>query len=192
MSSNILQINTSTLKDYDVPVTSYLFMKILMYYPGTKIDISLINILERGFVFENDVGFYLTQDGVDFIEMVESIPIDNKRVPTKAERFELADKMRGLFPEGKKTGTSKYWRGNRSDVEEKLRKFFDKYGVYEADKIVEATQKYIQSFGDSKQLMRTLEYFISKDGNSDLATILENVDSVKSDSQNDMWTTLLI
>lgn len=192
MSEISLYVNIATIKNYSVSLTSYLFMKILMYYPGTKIDIPLNNILERGFVFENDVGFYLTQDGIDFIEMAESIPIDNKRVPTKAERFELADKMRGLFPEGKKTGTSKYWRGNRSDVDEKLRKFFDKYGVYEADKIVEATQKYIQSFGDSKQLMRTLEYFILKDGSSDLATILENVDSVKSDSQNDMWTTSLI
>lgn len=192
MSNNILQINKSKLREYGVSVTSYMFMLILMYYPNTKININLTQILEYGFIVENDVGYCLTQDGINFIESMEQIEVEGKKMPTKSERFELVDKLRELFPEGKKTGTSKYWRGNRGDVGEKLKKFFEKYGVYEDDKVLEASQKYIQSFGDNKQLMRTLEYFILKDGSSDLATILENVDSVKSDSQNDMWTSLLI
>lgn len=190
--NNILQIDKSRLREYGVSVTSYLFMLILMYYPNTKIGINLTQILEYGFIVEDDVGYCLTEDGLAFINNMEIKEVEVVKLPTKAERFELVDKLRELFPEGKKTGTSKYWRGNRGDVGEKLKKFFEKYGVYEDEKIIEAAQKYINSFGDNKQLMRTLEYFILKDGNSDLATILENVDSVKSDSQNDLWTSLLV
>ena len=192
MTNNLLQIDKSMLREYGVSVTSYLFMMILMYYPGTKININLTQILEYGFIMENDVGYCLTEEGLAFIEDMTVQEVETIKLPTKAERFELVDKLRELFPEGKKSGTSKYWRSNRGDVNEKLKKFFEKYGVHENDKIIEATQKYIQSFGDNKQLMRTLEYFILKDGSSDLATILENVDSVKSDDNNDMWTSLLI
>ena len=99
--------------------------------------------------------------------------------------------MRLMFPEGKKQGTTKYWRDNKSNVESKLKTFFKKYGHYDSELILKATQKYVDSFGDSKQLMRTVIYFISKDDNSDLMTIIENIDEVKSDSQNEMWTTKL-
>ena len=163
-----------------------------MYYPNTKIDINLTQILEYGFIIESDVGYCLTEEGLAFIEDMTVQEVETIKLPTKAERFELVDKLRELFPEGKKTGTSKYWRGNRGDVGEKLKKFYEKYGVYEDEKIIEASQKYISSFGDNKQLMRTLEYFILKDGSSDLATILENADSIKSDENNDMWTSLLV
>jgi hypothetical protein len=192
MTNNILQIDKSKLREYGVSVSSYMFMLILMYYPNTKININVAQILEYGFIIENDVGYCLTQDGIDFVESMELIDIKAQKAPTKKELLELVDKLRELFPEGKKNGTSKYWRGNRGDVSEKLKKFFEKYGVYEDERIIEATQKYIQSFGDNKQLMRTLEYFILKDGNSDLATILENVDSVKTDDNNQLWTIELV
>ena len=194
MSNNILQIDKSKLREYGVSVTSYMFMLILMYYPNTKININLAQVLEYGFVIENDVGYCLTDDGLNFIKSIEEVSIveaDGKK-HSKKMRDELVEKLRELFPEGKKSGTSIYWRGNRGDISEKLKKFFDKYGSFDDEKIIEATEKYVQSFGDNKQLMRTLGYFIMKDGNSDLATILENVDSVKSDSQNDMWTSLLV
>ncbi len=190
MSSSILQIDKSKLREYGVSVTSYMFMLILMYYPNTKININLTQILEYGFIIESDVGYCLTEDGLAFINSIEDSSVDKRT--TRKSRDDLVDKLRELFPEGKKPGTSRYWRDNRGDVSEKLKKFFDKYGVYDDEKIIEATQKYIQSFGDNKQLMRTLGYFIMKDGNSDLATILENVDSVKVDDNNDMWTSLLI
>ena len=192
--NNILQINKSKLREYGVSVTSYMFMMILMYYPNTKININLAQILEYGFIIENDVGYCLTEDGLAFIKSMEEITVEEipDKKPSKKMRDELVEKLRELFPEGKKTGTSIYWRGNRGDISEKLKKFFEKYGNFDDEKIIEATQKYVKSFGESRQLMRTLGYFIMKDGSSDLATILENVDSVKVDDNNDMWTTLLI
>ena len=190
MSNNLLQIDKSILREYGVSVTSYLFMMILMYYPGTKININLTQILEYGFIMENDVGYFLTEDGLSFINEVECISVD-KKVSNKDIEL-LAEQMRLMFPEGKKQGTTKYWRDNKSNVENKLKGFFKKYGHYDSELILKATQKYIDSFGDSKQLMRTIIYMIEKDGSSELMTIIENIDEVKSDSQNELWTTKLM
>ena len=190
MSNNLLQIDKSILREYGVSVTSYLFMMILMYYPGTKININLTQILEYGFIMENDVGYFLTEDGLSFINEVKCISVD-KKVSNKDIEL-LAEQMRLMFPEGKKQGTTKYWRDNKANVENKLKTFFKKYGHYDSGLILKATQKYIDSFGDNKQLMRTVIYFILRDDSSDLMTIIENIDEVKSDSQNELWTTKLM
>ena len=190
MSNNLLQIDKSILREYGVSVTSYLFMMILMYYPGTKININLTQILEYGFIMENDVGYFLTEDGLSFINEVKCISVD-KKVSNKDIEL-LAEQMRLMFPEGKKQGTTKYWRDNKANVENKLKTFFKKYGHYDSGLILKATQKYIDSFGDNKQLMRTVIYFILRDDSSDLMTIIENIDEVKSDSQNEMWTNRLM
>ena len=190
MSNNLLQIDKSILREYGVSVTSYLFMMILMYYPGTKININLTQILEYGFIMENDVGYFLTEDGLSFINEVECISVD-KKVSNKDIEL-LAEQMRLMFPEGKKQGTTKYWRDNKSNVENKLKGFFKKYGHYDSELILKATKKYIDSFGDNKQLARILPYFILKDDNSDLLTTIENIDEIKSNSNDELWGSRLM
>jgi hypothetical protein len=160
-----------------------------MYYPNTRISIDLSNLLENGFIIENDVRYCLTDIGLDFIKEVETMSV-TKNISNKDIEL-LAEQMRLMFPEGKKQGTTKYWRDNKSNVEAKLKTFFKKYGHYDSELILKATQKYIDSFGDSKQLMRILPYFIEKSEASELMTIIENIDEVKTDSQNEMWTTVL-
>ena len=190
MNNNLLQIDKSILREYGVSVTSYLFMMILMYYPGTKININLTQILEYGFIMENDVGYCLTDMGLDFIKEVETMSV-TKKISNKDIEL-LAEQMRLMFPEGKKQGTTKYWRDNKANVINKLKTFFKKYGHYDSELILKATQKYIDSFGDSKQLMRILPYFIEKSEVSELMTIIENIDEVKSDSQNELWGSKLM
>lgn len=188
MSKSILQIDKSILKQYNIRLTEYFFMMILMYYPGTTISIDLFNLVENGFIFEKDVGYYLTDIGLDFISEIETMSID-KNISNKDIEL-LADQMRLMFPEGKKNGTTKYWRDNKSNVESKLKTFFKKYGYYDSELILKATQKYIDSFGESKQLMRILPYFIEKNDASELMTIIENIDEVKNNI--DGWTSMLI
>ena len=188
MSNNLLQIDKSVLKQYNIRLTEYFFMMILIYYPNTRISIDLSNLLENGFIIENDVGYSLTDIGLDFIKEVETMSV-TKNISNK-DIENLAEQMRLMFPEGKKQGTTKYWRDNKSNVEAKLKTFFKKYGHYDSELILKATQKYIDSFGDSKQLARILPYFILKDDNSDLLTTLENIDEVTAN--NEGWTSTLI
>ena len=186
--SKLLQIDKSVLKQYSIRLTEYFFMMILIYYPNTRISIDLSNLLENGFIIENDVGYSLSDIGLDFIKEVETMSV-TKNISNKDTEL-LAEQMRLMFPEGKKQGTTKYWRDNKSNVEAKLKTFFKKYGHYDSELILKATQKYIDSFGDNKQLARILPYFILKDDNSDLLTTLENIDEVTAN--NEGWTSTLM
>lgn len=110
---------------------------------------------------------------------------------------ELADKLREIYPEGKMTGTSYYYRCNKTDIIKKLKSFFRRYGEYTSEQIIEATQRYVSSFNGNYTYLRLLKYFIWKDENKDgetlqvsqLADWIENKDSVNS--TNSDWTTSL-
>lgn len=72
---------------------------------------------------------------------------------------------------------------------QKLKKFFEEYGEYSDEQIINATKKFVASFRGNYSLMPLIKYFISKekkvmdeDGEnhvvkvSELASILENMD----------------
>ena len=110
---------------------------------------------------------------------------------------ELADKLRSIYPEGKMAGTSYYYRCNRADIVRKLKSFFRRYGEYTTEQIIEATQRYVNSFNGNYTYLRLLKYFIWKDENKDgetlqvsqLADWIENKNEVNA--TNPDWTTTL-
>ena len=110
---------------------------------------------------------------------------------------ELADKLRSIYPEGKMAGTSYYYRCNRADIVRKLKSFFRRYGEYTTEQIIEATQRYVNSFNGNYTYLRLLKYFIWKDENKDgetlqvsqLADWIENKNEVNA--TNSDWTTTL-
>ena len=110
---------------------------------------------------------------------------------------ELADKLRSIYPEGKMAGTSYYYRCNRADIVRKLKSFFRRYGEYTTEQIIEATQRYVNSFNGNYTYLRLLKYFIWKDENKDgetlqvsqLADWIENKN--ETNANNTDWTTTL-
>ena len=186
---NILRINKLTLKQYGISWEEYFFMMVLTCRRYVNISIDCSKLLHGGFIIMTEDGYTLTPDGSNFLKEVVVVSVD-KNVSLK-EIEVIAIAMREIFPEGKKLGTSKYWRDNQATVMRKLNGFFKVFGHHDADKILEATRKYVDSFGDNKQLMRILPYFILKDNESDLLTVLENFDAVSKDANNDQWTSKL-
>lgn len=75
---------------------------------------------------------------------------------------ELANKLRQLYPEGKKPGYAYTWRDSTACIVDRLKKFFLKYGEYTDDDIVDATKRYIASFNGDYRYMQLLKYFIWK------------------------------
>ena len=76
-------------------------------------------------------------------------------------------------------------------LKKRKRSFLKKYGNFEDSIIIETTKNYINSFGLNTTLMRTLPYFIEKDGTSDLMTYIENY-SNSDNVENDAWKTTLL
>lgn len=110
------------------------------------------------------------------------------------ERFEtLATKVQECFPKQKMmyangTASPFYFRCNKTEIKNKLKKFLTIYGEVANEDIIDATKRYVASYAPKGYRgMRLAKYFIMKDDRklmaddevhveeiSDLATFLEN------------------
>ena len=135
----------------------------------------------------------LTREGA---ELVESIFLNsefkgNKGIDT--DRYdELADKLRELYPKGRKEGTSYLWRDSHAKIANKLRTLVKKYNFkFTDEQAINATKRYIESFNGNYSYMQLLKYFILKkdkdtgEENSQLMSYIENEDC--TDAANDDW-----
>ena len=98
-------------------------------------------------------------------KLLEEIILDSdKTVAQNNKRLEnLAEKLRELYPEGKKQGTQYYWRDSNSVIVKKLKALIKKYGdCFTDEQAINATKKYVESFNGNYQFMQLLKYFISK------------------------------
>lgn len=136
--------------------------------------------------FTNEAIWYIHSDYIPLIKdaMVESEDI----ISSTNTLAELVTKLQELFPKERKpdaNGVPKYaYRGNKTDVANRLQKFFKLYGKYSYDDVLECTKRYVESFKYDKTYMKILPYYIMKDGESQLATELENMDTDESKEVN--------
>ena len=147
------------------------------------------SLIEKGIVIQDfyrkDV-YYVHSDCQLVIK--EFLMQSDKNVPVITELAVLVEKLQELFPKERKcdtNGVPKYaYRGNKRDVAERLQKFFKLYGKYSYDDVLECTKRYVESFKYDKTYMKILPYYIMKDGESQLATELENMDTDESKEVN--------
>ena len=129
-------------------------------------------------------------------ELLTKIIINSDSNVTKRSTSieELADKLRNIYPNGKIINSNYYYRCNRQDIINKLKTFFKMYGTkYTDEQIINATQKYINSFNGNYTYLKLLKYFIWKDERlkgesvqSLLADFIENESS--EDTTSSDWT----
>ena len=137
-------------------------------------------------------------------DTVENIILDSDKYTQPIDRLDqLVIELQKIFPEGKKEGTSQYWRGNKREISLRLKKFFKLYdNTYTDEQILTAAKNYIETFNGQYNYMRVLKYFIWKDEKkltedekiqvveiSDLANYIENANSIND--LKDEWTSTL-
>lgn len=138
------------------------------------------------------VNLRLTQKGIDLIEKV-FLDSEFKEEGTALDRYDrLADKLRELYPKGRKEGTAYMWRDSRAVIAKKLKTLVKKYDFeFTDEQAINATKKYIDSFNGNYSYMQLLKYFILKRNNetgeevSQLMSYIENEDC--TDAANDDW-----
>ena len=94
--------------------------------------------------------------------VVESLMASSVNVASEERCTQLAEKLREIFPAGKKPGYAYTWRDSVSCITDRLKKFFMKYGEYTDEQVIEATKAYVASFNGNYQYMQLLKYFIWK------------------------------
>lgn len=179
-----IKIDTKVLKKHRITLPQFLYLLALRhgYTPLIPEEVCSKKLLtDRGL----DGTYYLNANGSKFINriLVEclAVPKQDKKAIEK-----LARDMQKMYPSGRKAGTNNYWRGNFPEIRDRLITFFNKHGEFPAELVLQATQKYIDSYGEDTAYMKTLKYFISKrrpDGafDYDLLTFIENIDSTDED-----------
>lgn len=135
-------------------------------------------------------------------KLLEEIILDSdKTVAKNNKRLEnLAEKLRELYPEGKKQGTQYYWRDSNSVIVKKLKALIKKYGdCFTDEQAINATKKYVASFNGNYQFMQLLKYFISKnvvkggevEETSQLLSYIENAGQEDKQQMTIDWETEL-
>ena len=187
--------------DKDIGVDGLLYLTAL--YLGVTINRSTFDKLnDKGLIYTQSMkdGFpYDVRKTKESDELVEGAYADMEITGQNNDyRFlELADKLRELYPTGRKNGTQLQWRDSTKVIAQRLKAFVKKFDCdFSDEEYVEATRRYISSFNGSYQYMQVLKYFIMKAGvedgtsviNSQLLSYLQN----KKQDTNPDWTCDLI
>ena len=177
---------------------------IVLYLNSKNIDISKIinSIIEKkvaGKDLFNPNAVVLSSNSRKLLE--EIILDSDKMVAKNNKRLEnLAERLRELYPEGKKQGTQYYWRDSNSVIVKKLKALIKKYGdCFTDEQAINATKKYVESFNGNYQFMQLLKYFISKnvvkggevEETSQLLSYIENAGQEDKQQMTIDWETEL-
>lgn len=177
-----ISITNEVLKKHSLSLQEF---AILLYYfaGGTeKIHPEITdNLWVRHFLIKDLDGYHFNPMK---LPEIESISADSNIPLSEDERYiALADKLRELFPTGRKEGTNYMWRDSTMIIAKKLKTLAHKFNVtFTDDEAIEATKKYINSFNGDYRYMQLLKYFILKrdlnkqEETSQLLSFIENED----------------
>lgn len=188
----LLKVSEEALEEKGITLDEFLILFLMKRKMNVKTIVQ--SLLLKGIGLSNP-----QDDSVLFLSssnerMVDEILSDSDSEPAKVRRNckELAERMREVFPEGKKM-SNLYWRDSKAVVAKRLEKWFDKYpNNYTDDEIVGAARRYVESFNGQYTYMQVLPYFIFKNVNmngiieerSQLLSVLEN----KDETTGSNWT----
>lgn len=194
-----LTIDTEKV-DKDIGVDGLLYLTSLSL--GSPINCDTFDKLNnRGLIFTESIknGFpYDVRATRDSQELIEGAYADMEiHTSSTNDRFTLlADKLRELYPTGRKSGTQLQWRDSTTVIAKRLKAFVKRFEVdFSDEQYIDATRRYIESFNGSYQYMQVLKYFIMKSGVEDGMTItnsqlLSFIQNTEADTTND-WTSTL-
>lgn len=175
----------------------------LAIHNNADLDAAQKELIKKGYITANrndlfqQVGWRLTNKGT---EVIDSVIVDSDKKQEPNDRLvQLATRLKGIFPKGKKEGTNYYWADGVALIVRRLKLFFKKYGnTYTDEQIIQATSKYVEGFNGNYTYMRLLKYFIFKEkvgaageveGDSELISYIENFG--QEDTLSRDWNTEL-
>lgn len=176
ITTEVLQKEGLTLQDFGI----------LLYYIGGETKDICPEISEKlwrkNLLIKELLGYSFNTPIMPTIEgwFAESNAVDNEM-----DRFmALADKLRALYPSGRKEGTSYMWKDNTVTIAKKLKTLCDKFQVtFTDEEAINATKRYIAQFNGNYGYMQLLKYFILKRDNnkmeetSQLISFMQNEDA---------------
>ncbi len=199
-------LDTDSLCNNQLGLAASLYL-ISMYF-GSKIDNKecFDKLNSSGFIITTEymdgipIRYELSPDGIMETEKILMEHSVSEKNSSGEDRYVLlAEKMRELFPKGKKDGTSLQWRDSTAVIATRLKSLVNKYKVkFTDEQVLEATKAYVKSFNGDYRYMQILRYFIFKnvnnggeiEYNSQLLSYLENAGQ-EEELRNDWMSTMV-
>lgn len=160
---------------------------------GGKVNEVVNNLVSREVIVERNGEYYITQHWNDVVDEILCDSANNGIDLSDERLLALAKRVQECFPVMKMRNaygqeTPFYYRCNKTEIKNKLKKFLTVYGDVPDDDIVDATKRYVATYASKGYVgMRLAKYFIIKEDRklhadeeihveeiSDLATFLEN------------------
>lgn len=160
---------------------------------GGKVNEVVDNLISREVIVERNGEYYITQHWNDVVDEILCDSANNGMDLSDERLLALAKRVQECFPVMKMRNaygqdTPFYYRCNKTEIKNKLKKFLTVYGDVPDDDIVNATKRYVATYASKGYVgMRLAKYFIIKEDRklhadeemhveeiSDLATFLEN------------------
>ena len=158
-----------------------------------KVNEVVNNLVSREVIVESNGEYYITQHWNDVVDEILCDSANNGIDLSDERLLVLAKRVQECFPVMKMRNaygqeTPFYYRCNKTEIKNKLKKFLTVYGDVPDDDIVDATKRYVATYASKGYVgMRLAKYFIIKEDRklhadeeihveeiSDLATFLEN------------------
>ena len=181
-----ITIDDKILEQYNLTVEEFLTLYICS--KDYNIKELLDTVIAKGYASIDvfDVNKAVVSDNIK--DLIANIIINSdKKIINKDKDFLLlANKMRELFPSGKKPGTNYSWKDSAIVISQKLKVLVAKYGCsFTEEEALEATKKYIESFNGDYTYMQLLKYFILKTSNngeikSEFMSLIENKEDINN------------
>jgi len=173
-----------------------------------KVNEVVNNLVSREVLVQKDGELYITQHWNDVVEGILCDAANNGIDLSDERLLNLAVKVQECFPKQKMVNaygqdTPFYFRCNKTEIKNKLKKFLTIYGDVPDEEIIDATKRYVATYAPKGYRgMRLAKYFIIKDDRklmeddevhveqlSDLATFLENKTEEKAEDivDGDDW-----
>lgn len=174
-----ISINKDVLEKYNLSMDEFLVL--LLTYNKANIHEVRESLVNKGLADYSVVDDTLIISSTTK-DLITSVTIDSDvTVISKDKEFkELAEKLKEIFPKGKKAGTTYMWRDSTAVIARKLKTLVVKYDYqFTEEQAIKATKAYVESFNGDYTYMQLLKYFILKtmpDGEirSDFMSYIEN------------------
>ena len=182
-----LTINEKLLEQYNLSVEEFLILYICS--KNYNIKELLDTVIAKGYADKDVFDEYKAVVSDNNKDLIANIIIDSdKKVINKEKDFiMLANKMRELYPSGKKPGTNYSWKDSNIVIAQKLKTLVAKFNCsFTEEEALEATKKYVESFDGNYTYMQLLKYFILKtdkttgDIKSDFMSLIDNKEDVEN------------
>lgn len=185
-----ISINKDVLEKYNLSMNEFLVL--LLTYNKANIHEVRESLVNKGLADYSVVDDTLIISSTTK-DLITSVTIDSDvTVISKDKEFkELAEKLKEIFPKGKKAGTTYMWRDSTAVIARKLKTLVVKYDYqFTEEQAIKATKAYVESFNGDYTYMQLLKYFILKtipDGEirSDFMSYIEN--EGHEENLNDNW-----